>query len=275
MTDLSTPGEVGAAADNLTAAYAFRDAGPAEWIVDTGGLSAVIASVDETGVNSFEYDATASSGLTAVFDGGEAFISGWLVRDTQSSVSLPADSTTRVYAGYDINAVLASGEAPSDSSNVIVGPSGDFSAEDPRAAIYRITTDASSITDVEDLRTLGKPYDYNDVSDRLIMTAAVAEFRSDVEVDNGSFTTPLSIVRDDSGGLRMSVAGDGETAFIAPYDSGSWNYDRGIEYRPTRGEWDIEGTPRMRDGIELEDVNGSPPSNPSTGQLWYDSTKEE
>lgn len=161
MSDLVTPGEVDAEIDSTSAGHAMGKAGTGAWIVDGADIAGAYSSLDETVLNAFAYNTTDSSGLDAVIDPGEAYVGGWLCRDVQTTVTLPASDTTDIYVGYDASAILSSGTAPADNENIIVGLDGAFAAEDPRTHIWTFATDGSSIIDSLDERQLQKPIEFD------------------------------------------------------------------------------------------------------------------
>lgn len=161
MSDLVTPGEVDAEIDSTSTGHAMGKAGTGSWIVDGADIAGAYSSLDETVLNAFAYNATDSSGLDAVIDPGEAYVGGWLCRDVQTTVTLPASDTVDVYVGYDASAILSSGTAPADNENIIVGLDGDFAAEDPRTHIWTFATDSTSIIDNLDERQLQKPIEFS------------------------------------------------------------------------------------------------------------------
>lgn len=155
MTDLTTPGEVDAAIDSATVAHAIGKAGGHDgYVVDGVDLAGGFSVMDTTNINGFEH--VSDSGLDITFDGGEAFIWGWLARDTQTTVTLPASSTVTISAGFDISATLSAGESPADSENIIIGQDSAFADADPRVPIYEVTTNSSSVTDATSVRPLGR-----------------------------------------------------------------------------------------------------------------------
>lgn len=158
MTDLSTPGEINAAVDNVSTAHAIEKAGGhSGYIVDGTDISEFYSDLSSADIDGFAYQG--STGLDVTVAGGEAFCAGWFCRDRMTTVTLDANTTTTVYAGFDLLAVLdlAGGESPADNENVIIGPASAFPAESPRLALYEFTTDGSSVTASEDLRALGDP----------------------------------------------------------------------------------------------------------------------
>lgn len=195
MTDLSTPGEVDAEVDSTSTGHAIGKAGTGAWVVDGVDIAGIYTSLDETVLNAFNFNSTDSSGLDAVIDPGEAYVSGWLCRDTQTTVTLPADSTTTVYVGYDASAILGDGEAPADSANIIVGEAADFASEDPRTAIWEFDTNADNITAATSLRQLRKPIEY-DPEGGLTVTDNTA-FGSGIDIDTNN--SHIDLIESDTG----------------------------------------------------------------------------
>lgn len=168
MTDLTTPGETGAAALSTASGHAW-DKGGEPWIVDGVDIADQYSSLDDTQLDGFRHATT--SGLDVTIAAGEAYVAGWLCRDRTTTITLPASTTTAIFVGYDAGAVLSSGQAPADSENVIVGPAGDFSSEDPRTPIYEFTTDADTVTGSTDHRKLTEPVSFDPVADRVDVAA--------------------------------------------------------------------------------------------------------
>lgn len=284
MTDLTTPGEIGAAADNRTAGWAWAETNIHPWIHPSSFLSGDYSSIDTTGVNAFQYSATDSTGLTAVFDGGEGFIYGWLVRDTQSSVDLPANASREtVYVGYNPGASLASGEAPADSANVIVGTSSAFASTDPRIEIYDFDTDGSSITNVYDRRRTRRAVEYDNFEGVVKVVTDDGSTRAfDVDMESG-LTRALEdfevgggrIYYDsDKTGKTVHVQRDKTSAETALTFEGT-DVGVGGQTAPTY-PLDVNGMVKSSDGFVPPDVaGGSLPSGTEAGRIVYDSSREQ
>lgn len=278
MSDLVTPGEVDAEIDSTSTSHAIGKAGTGAWIVDGADISGAYSSLDETVLNAFAYNSSASSGLDAVIDPGEAYVSGWLCRDTQTTVTLPASATTTVYVGYDASAVLSSGTAPADNANIIVGLAGDFAAEDPRTAIWEFTTDSSTITGDTSLRQLQKPIEFDPTAGVTINpdfsgtntryesggSGAAVDNATDasqlggvgpsnyartdidesfqsIDVDGGTTTDQLVVVNDDNTGWRIGTSSaTSSTPFIAPRIAGDTLFGANLEHNGSKWEFGDE-----------------------------------
>jgi len=124
------------------------------FIVD--GTEPTDISIQDVDLNESLYDtfsqSSSTSSLTVSIAGGEAFVFGsWLAIDDTTTVSLDASTTGQtVYIGWN-----------KDSSNdVIIGTDDAFSSAasdtDQRIPLYEFDTDGSGVTNVTDLRQVGK-----------------------------------------------------------------------------------------------------------------------
>ena len=124
------------------------------FIVD--GTEPTDISIQDVDLNESLYDtfsqSSSTSSLTVSIAGGEAFVFGsWLAIDDTTTVSLDASTTGQtVYIGWN-----------KDSSNdVIIGTDNAFSSAasdtDQRIPLYEFDTDGSGVTNVTDLRQVGK-----------------------------------------------------------------------------------------------------------------------
>lgn len=135
--------------ENLSATSRW---GAVDWIVPSDvDKNASRHGLSNTPLNAFAAT-TSTSSLDVSFDTGEAFIHGtWLASDDTthtdhpSDVTLPSNSTTTVYLGYDLSA----------SDTILIGKSGDFASNDPKIPIYDFTTDGSGVTDTFHRRPIG------------------------------------------------------------------------------------------------------------------------
>ena len=130
------------------------------WVVpaDESTRSAQASSkIDETVLNAF--DASWSSGsLTVTIDPGEAFVDGWLARDSSTDVDLATDTAGQtVYVGWDVSAIYSEGEHADrdDADRVIIGLEGAFGELYPKVELWTFDTDGAGVTSVVDERDLG------------------------------------------------------------------------------------------------------------------------
>lgn len=88
-----------------------------------------------------------SSGLDVTIDTGEAFVAGgYVARDTQTTVTLPANATSYVALGYDYTA----------TDGLLLGVEADFPTTSESIRLYEVSTDGSSVTGTRNLRPLGE-----------------------------------------------------------------------------------------------------------------------
>lgn len=155
MTDITTPGEINCAVDNKSTAHAISKAGGHNgYVVDGVDIAQFYPEVNTANLNGFAH--ASSTGLDVILDGGEAFVAGWLCRDRQTTVSLPASSTTTVSVGVNPESTLATGEAPTDNDNIILDVAGEFTNGAPKLDLYEVETTATSISTVTDNRPLSR-----------------------------------------------------------------------------------------------------------------------
>lgn len=290
MTDLTTPGEIGAAADNKSTAFAYRFCNIHPLIATGAVIGGEYSSIDTSGINGFEYNSSASSGLTAVFDGGEAFVWGWICRDTQTSVDLPANDKTTVSVGYNPDASLGSGESAADSSNITLDVDSAFNALDPKTELYDITTDGSSITGVTDRRRLGnEPIEYDNFERSVKVIQEDGSTRAfDVQTDSGrvrahqNFEVQGEIFEFDGQRIYYDRNKNDKTVHIQRDSASSetaitlLGTNVGIDGQTNpQQSLDVNGVATASDGFKAPDFNGSSlPSDTEAGRIVYDSSRE-
>jgi len=106
------------------------------------------SDIDESNLNAFDETSTSSS-LNVTLDGGEAFVFGsWLAKDTQTTVSLDADTDGQT---------VSVGWNKSGTDDVIVGLADAFSSAvgdtDERIPLFSFDTGSSGVTNVVDERS--------------------------------------------------------------------------------------------------------------------------
>jgi hypothetical protein len=108
------------------------------WVVPSG-----TAKIADSARNGFGETSSGGS-LDVEIDTGEAFVQGcWIDRDTTTTVTLAASTADQtVYVGLDL----------SMKNTVILGLSSDFTADDPKMAIWTYDTDGSGVTSTTDER---------------------------------------------------------------------------------------------------------------------------
>lgn len=201
MTDLTSPGEINAVVDNKSIAHSISKAGGhSGYVVDGTDIATFYSDIDTTSINAFAHLST--SGLDMTFDGGEAFVYGWLCRDTQTTVSLPSSSVVTVSVGFNANALLSAGETPADNDNVILDTDAGFDADDPKLPLYEVETTDTAVSSVTDVRPLGQ------------IEADSPWISSTSDLDLSTLTGPVTIDNDNyRNHLRLNRDGVGEWEF--------------------------------------------------------------
>lgn len=176
MTDRVTPGAINTTIFNLEVGEVFGQFSNG-WVVPSSSptRSAKAAAVDETTFQAF--DASYSSSSTNVtIQPGEAFVDGWLARDTQTTVSLSTSTTTEVYVGWNNDAI--------DNDEVMIGTLPDFSNDDAKVAVWEFNTDGSGVTSASDLRNIDEFRVANQHVEALQNLGNTRFFISDTEPSN-------------------------------------------------------------------------------------------
>lgn len=147
MTDYANPGAENTVVAPQSVGTSFQHGGVKGWIVATADsptptaqFEASAAGIDTTVIDQAFSASWSSSSFDVTIDPGEAFIAGYLARDTSTTITLPSNSTTVVDLGWDASAI--------DSDAVIVDTEGStaWDPEDPRISIWEFTTDGSGVT---------------------------------------------------------------------------------------------------------------------------------
>lgn len=200
MTDLTTPGEVNAAVDNKSTAHAISKAGGhSGYVVEGVDIASFYPEIMTANLNGFAHVST--TGLDIVLDGGEAFVWGWLCRDRQTTITLPASATTRVCVGFNPDAVLTTGQAPTNNDNIILDVESAFTNGAPKLPLYEVTTTATAVSTINDVRPLGPASANSNTFATKALRTEYESFRSSGGAIGGPITIPRLIF--DEGTVRI------------------------------------------------------------------------
>jgi len=146
-------------------------------------------------LNAFN-ESSSTTSLDVTIDPGEAFVFGsWVCKDTATTVTLPASSTTTVYVGWNKDG----------SDDVILGTEGDFSSAsgdaDQKIPLYEYVTDSTGVSSVSDQRS------FIQIDADTLNGKTSAEISVDIS-DSGS--TVVNDVIDINFGNNISVTDDGD-----------------------------------------------------------------
>jgi hypothetical protein len=148
------------------------------WIVpsDDPTLSAQrYTSLDETAFNEFDAAYTTDS-LTVTIDPGEAFVDGWLARDTSTDIDLEADTAGQtVVIGWDPDAIYDNQQhaVRDEADKIIVALEGGVVQSHPTVEIWTFDTDANGVTNAEDHRNIGPTLGADIVDDNALNLPSV------------------------------------------------------------------------------------------------------
>lgn len=231
MSDITLPAEIDAAIDNKATGQAIAKAGGhSGYVVRGADIAGLYSSLDGSNVNSFAH--LSSSGLDMTLDGGEAFVYGWLCRDRETTVSLPASSEVTVCVGYDPEALLGTDTAPPDNDNIVIAPEADFTAEQPYLPLYDVTTTSSSISSVDSVRPMGPSEARSDSFASASDHDALRDEFDDLIGGNGTINGDLVIdTSTGSNSFVISRNGGYNQALMASITdtSGGWTYENDEE----------------------------------------------
>mgnify|MGYP000167241547 FL=1 len=198
MTEKANP-SANRAAEAFKTAGAIAYGGSREgFIVESASpteISVQDPDISESNLNAFE-ETSSTTSLDVTIDGGEAFVFGsWIAIDTDSTVTLPASSTTTVYVGWNKDG----------ADDVIIGPPSAFSSAsgdaDQKIPLYEYVTDSTGVTSVTDHR------DYIQIDADTLNGKTATEISVDIS-DSGS--TVVNEVVDINFGNKISVTDDGD-----------------------------------------------------------------
>ena len=202
MTQIVNP-SIDRVADSFLTAGSLAYAGLKEGGIVPSGQQTELAkqsAADETVLNGFAFS---TSGLDVTVSAGEAFVFGsWIIKDTQTTVTLPASSTTKVYVGWNKDA----------ANSVIIGRVSDFEDEDAKIEVGEFTTDSFTVTSESDLR------EFVSIDAERLEGNSAGNITPDVS-DNGSQVVENLDDINVTGGISASNDGDGSATIVgaSPY----------------------------------------------------------
>lgn len=278
-----------------------------DWIVPAGTTklsdeAALHTQLTAGPYDGFAYSNTSSSGLTARFGTGEAFVGGrFLASDDATmtddattelvhAVDLPASQTTTVYLGPDDRTNNAATDRliiGRDDSGVSHFPSDTT----PKTELYNLTTDVDSITAIEDLRTTTQQISANATSannatslsgqppSSWARTDTTETFDRAVGIGNGSPHNPVGSATDErlrifdeltatssTDTILQSATGAARmsVAYNSYYDGTNWRVNNGSENASVIGM--NSGNPGLSSGAIITFGGFSVLDDASTGE---------
>jgi len=159
MTDRAQPGAIDSVIRNDELAQVF-DKFTEGFVVPAAEPTAAAQrrpDIDETALDEFRLSGVSAGSLTVTVEPGEAFIGGWMCRDTPTTVSLPANDTARIVAGYSTNAIFDPqvDADRDDADKAFIQLQRNTDPEFPQSVIHRVTTDGTGVIDDERVAAVG------------------------------------------------------------------------------------------------------------------------
>jgi hypothetical protein len=158
MTDRAQPGAIDSIVRNDELAQALDSFTTGGIVSGSNPTDASIrrSDIDETALDAFSLSSSAASFDVTVAP-GEAFLGGWLCRDTSTTLTLPTNATTDIVIGHATDAVFDPNVDPDRDAadEVVVDISANVAADIPQAIAHRVDTDGSGVTSASRVATVG------------------------------------------------------------------------------------------------------------------------
>jgi hypothetical protein len=191
MTDRVQPGAIDSIIRNDELAQIFNQFSEG-WIV-AGGSDPTPAAVrrpniDETVLNGFALVST--SGFDITVDSGEGFVGGWCARDTQTTISVPPNSTATVVLAWSLDAAFDPQTDPTRDAadKVEIDIKANVDVQYPKTELFDVTTDGSGITGTTDRRRIGPTVssDTVDAADEIALPVYASKSDVPADLDEGA-----------------------------------------------------------------------------------------
>lgn len=280
MTERAQPGAIKSLARNDETAQIvgqltgqFNDG----WVVDPTDPTPAArrrSDIDETALDAFALKNVSASSLSVTVTPGEAFPSGWICKDTSTTVSLPPNETSLIVATHDIDEIYDPSVDPDRDAadSVTVDRTANVGSAEiiPRVRLHQVTTDGSGVIETSDLRdigpTLGDDVAIHDSVARQFNELAIelAETQFDIglkrlDYRNGVFDTFAdSSLADSLNSVKVNTSTD--NLELDGADSGEAVYpDPDDTFVPDSAVLSVSGTVPDNSTFELElvDENGN------------------
>jgi hypothetical protein len=206
MTDRVQPGAIDSIVRNDELSQVFNQFS-AGWVVDVSNSPGTTpaarrrGNIDDTALNSFALAST--SGRDVTIDAGEAFVGGWCVRDVQTTITVPQNTTATVVAGWDLDAQFnpSTNSNRDDADETIVALERNVNPEYPVTELFSVQTNSSSVSQTTDLRRLGptatlKTVDAETVEADTVDATSVVADSADVTTGNIDTVNATSVDSD-------------------------------------------------------------------------------
>jgi len=160
MTDRAQPGAIKSLARNDELAQIHGQANDS-WVVPGGDPTPAAqrrTDIDEAALDAFALSLSASS-LMVTVEPGEAFVSGWCVRDVPTDIDLPGEQTTDIVVGWDPDSVFdPEVDADRDAADqTIVSTAAAADPLHPTTVVWRVETDATGVVNAERIAPMENP----------------------------------------------------------------------------------------------------------------------
>lgn len=151
------------------------------------------SDIDETALDTFSLS-TSSSSLDVTVAPGEAFVSGWVCRDVNTTLTLPANSTVEIVVGFNPDAIFDPQVDPDRDAadETVVDLAGNVGATTPTTVAHRVTTDEIGVISSERIARVGSSIQVDSLS-------------ADVALRNPRFQTIADVPNDLPVGTQVFI----------------------------------------------------------------------
>jgi len=168
------------------------------------------SDIDETALDAFSLT-TSSSSLNVTVSPGEAFVSGWVCRDVDTTLTLPSNTTSDIVVGFNPDAIFDPqvDADRDDADETVVDLAGNVDATTPTTVAHRVTTDGIGVISSERIARAGSSIQVESVSATDTTTDSLTT--DVVAFASGDFTgshTDLTDIKSDNHHNKTTTASD-------------------------------------------------------------------
>jgi hypothetical protein len=220
MTDRAQPGAVDSIIRNDELAQALDSFTQGGIVSGSNPTDASIrrSDIDETALDAFSLSSSAASFDVTVAP-GEAFLGGWLCRDTSTTLTLPANSTTDIVIGHSTDAIFDPAVDPDRDAadEVIVDLAGNVASDIPQIVAHRVETDGSGVTSASRVATVGGFSEVDAGTVDASEAVGLPVFPTESDIPGGLDEGTLVFVSDTQKTIQIGTAGTGNVGISAEF----------------------------------------------------------
>jgi hypothetical protein len=142
---------------------------------------------------------------------GEAFLGGWLCRDTSTTLTLPPNATTDIVIGHATDAIFDPAVDPDRDAadEVIVDLAGSVASDIPQVITHRVETDGSGVTSASRIATVGGFSEVDAGTVDASEAVGLPVFPTESDIPSGLAEGTLVFISDEQRTIQVGTAGPG------------------------------------------------------------------